>query len=58
MSIGIVGHGDSVRMGFGPGMTMIMTALAGEIEPVNDPQSNIARVLEIGSYRQEQEDSN
>jgi hypothetical protein len=52
MSIGIVGHGDSVRMGFGPGMTIIMTASDGEIEPVQGPEANIARMLGLGTYRQ------
>jgi len=51
MSIGIVGHGDSVRTGFGPGMTIIMTTSGDEIEPVHDPQANIARVLRLGAYR-------
>lgn len=51
MSIGVVCHGDSVRAGFGPGLTLIMTASHGEIEPVNNPKANIARVLSLGAYR-------
>lgn len=50
-SIGVVAHGDSVRAGFGPGMTIIMTAIGGEIEPVQDGTANVARLLGIGAYR-------
>lgn len=56
VSIGVVCHCDSMRAGFGPGMTVIMTARrdrggANLIEPVLDPQANIARILKIGAYR-------
>jgi len=57
MSIGIVGHGDSVRTGFGPGMTMIMTApptamaSGNKILPIQDTGANVARILELGTYR-------
>lgn len=50
-SVGIVGHGDSVRTGFGPGMTMFMTGPSSEVVPVLDPQANVARVLGLGAYR-------
>jgi hypothetical protein len=51
MSIGVVGHGDSVRTGFGPGLTIIMTTSGDEIQPQEDPQANIARILGLGAYR-------
>jgi hypothetical protein len=51
MSVGIVGHGDSVRTGFGPGMTMFMTGPGSEIVPVEDSQANVARLLGLGAYR-------
>jgi hypothetical protein len=51
MSIGVVGHGDSVRAGFGPGLTLIMTTTGGEIEPVQDAEANMARALDLGIYR-------
>ena len=51
LSIGVVCHGDSVRAGFGPGMTIVMTASHGEIEPVQDLDANVARVLGIGAFR-------
>ncbi len=51
MSVGIVGHGDSVRTGFGPGMTMFMTGSGSEILPVHAPQANVARLMGLGAYR-------
>jgi len=50
VSIGIVCHGDSVRAGFGPGMTIVMTASGGEIEPETDADANIARMLGLGAF--------
>ena len=50
MSVGVICHGDSVRAGFGPGMTIIMTTSGDEIEPVKDSKANIARVLRLGVY--------
>jgi len=45
MSIGVVCHGSSVRAGFGPGMTLIMTSKTGVIEPVVTEGANIATLL-------------
>lgn len=42
VSIGVVGQTDSVRAGFGPGVTILMTAPAGEIEPVVGGSVNLA----------------
>ena len=47
VSIGVVIHGDSVKMGHGPGVTSIMTCPKGSIEGVLDKNSNIAKFMEI-----------
>ncbi len=41
VSIGVIGQGDSPRNGYGPGMTVLMTSPAGNIEPVVTPNLNI-----------------
>jgi hypothetical protein len=43
--IGIIAHADSVLAGHGPGVTSLLTARGGKIEPVIDPQANIADIL-------------
>jgi len=45
MSIGIVGQTDGPRPGYGPGMTIVMTAPAGQLGWFSDPASNIADML-------------
>lgn len=47
ISIGVVGQTDSVRAGFGPGVTVLMTAPAGEIEPVVGAPANLADLLAL-----------
>lgn len=42
VEIGVVIHGDSFVSGHGPGVTTIMTALAGEIVPEISARANIA----------------
>lgn len=42
VEIGVVIHGDSFVSGHGPGVTTIMTALAGEIVPEISERANIA----------------
>ncbi len=42
MTIGLVIHGDSAWTGHGPGILDLMSSLDGEIEPLVDPDSNIA----------------
>lgn len=51
ITIGIVCHTDSFTAGHGPGVTTLMTALAGEIQPIIYPQANIGKYLQIGRYR-------
>jgi hypothetical protein len=45
MSIGIVVHGDSPRAGYGPGVTVVMTAVGGRIQPAVVEQRNITDLL-------------
>ena len=47
IGIGVVGQGDSPRSGYGPGVTLIMTAQAGGIEPTVSSGVNIAELLVI-----------
>ncbi len=45
VSIGVVIHGDSVRMGHGPGVTTIMTCKEGLIEGMITPGANISQYI-------------
>jgi hypothetical protein len=45
MSIGIVGQTDGPRAGYGPGMTIVMTAPAGQLGSYSAPGPNIADIL-------------
>jgi hypothetical protein len=45
MSIGIVGQTDGPRAGYGPGMTVVMTAPAGQLGSFSAPGTNIADIL-------------
>lgn len=45
MSIGIVGQTDGPRAGYGPGMTIVMTAPAGQLACHDAPGTNIADIL-------------
>jgi len=47
VTIGIVIHGDSIKMGHGPGVEVIMTAATELIEGVITPEANIANYLGI-----------
>ena len=47
MSIGIVGQTDGPRSGYGPGMTVIMTAPKGELGAYSDATANIASLLKL-----------
>jgi hypothetical protein len=45
VSLGVVATGDSLRAGYGPSVSIIMTALYGSIEPVVVAERNIATLL-------------
>jgi hypothetical protein len=47
MSIGIVGQTDGPRSGYGPGMTVIMTAPKGELGAYVEASANIASLLKL-----------
>ena len=47
MSIGIVCQTDGPRAGYGPGMTVVMTAPAGQLGCNAAPGTNIADILEL-----------
>ncbi|CAA9549737.1 MAG: hypothetical protein AVDCRST_MAG33-787 [uncultured Thermomicrobiales bacterium] len=53
VSVGVVAHADSYKAGHGPGVTGLLSALAGEILPVVDAGANIAALLGIGTARPE-----
>lgn len=47
VGIGVVGQGDSPRPGYGPGLTLLMTSHEGGIQPVNDPNANLADLFAL-----------
>lgn len=51
VSVGVVAHADSYKAGHGPGVTGLLSALAGEVLPVIDAGANIATLLGIGTAR-------
>ncbi|MGX9857143.1 DUF4438 domain-containing protein (plasmid) [Limimaricola variabilis] len=49
MSIGIVGQTDGPRAGYGPGLTIVMTAPEGRLGAFDAPQTNIADILGLSA---------
>lgn len=49
MSIGIVGQTDGPRAGYGPGMTIVMTAPGGQLGCYDAPGTNIADILGLSA---------
>lgn len=49
VTIGIVVHSDCRKAGHGPGVTTLMTCKTSLIEPVIDPEANLADLLGIGT---------
>jgi len=45
VSVGIIVHSDCVISGHGPGVTTLFTSTKGKIEPIIDPNANIAPIL-------------
>jgi hypothetical protein len=45
VGIAVVGQTDGPRAGYGPGMTLLMTDVAGRIQPVIQPGVNLAELL-------------
>lgn len=50
-SIGVVVHGDSTVSGHGPGVCLLLTGPAQEIEPVPDARANLAAILGVREPR-------
>nr|NJM01870.1 DUF4438 domain-containing protein [Desulfobacula sp.] len=51
VSIGVVVHSDCLLAGHGPGVSTLMTCPRALIEPVMDPDANLANLLKIGTQR-------
>lgn len=49
LSIGIVGQTDGPRAGYGPGLTIVMTAPEGQLGAFDAPQTNIADILGLSA---------
>ncbi|MEO1105635.1 MAG: DUF4438 domain-containing protein [Pseudomonadota bacterium] len=49
LSIGIVGQTDGPRAGYGPGMTIVMTAIDGRLGSFEAPGTNIADILRLSA---------
>ncbi|MEM9903224.1 MAG: hypothetical protein AAF865_17925 [Pseudomonadota bacterium] len=49
MSIGIIGQTDGPRAGYGPGMTVVMTAPGGKLGAFDAPGTNIADILRLAA---------
>jgi hypothetical protein len=47
VGIGVVSSTDSIRTGYGPGVTLMMTAPAGEIDPLIVDGTNLGALLSI-----------
>jgi hypothetical protein len=51
ITIGIIIHGDCLLAGHGPGVSTLLSARKPIIEPIIDPDANIAKILKIGRFR-------
>lgn len=49
VSLGVVSATDSIRAGHGPGVTLLMTAPGGEIDPMVVEGMNLASLMEVGT---------
>lgn len=47
ITIGVIMHGDSVMTGHGPGCQDLLACVDGSLEPIIDPNANIASLLNI-----------
>ena len=47
LAVGVVVHGRSYVAGHGPGVTSLLSSGEGKIEPVLDPQANLADILQL-----------
>ena len=49
VTIGIIVHGDSTVSGHGPGVTPLLTGSAQRLEPIYNPQANLAYLFNLRS---------
>jgi len=47
VTVGVVAHGASQLAGHGPGVTTLLTSARGAIEPVIEPNANLATILSL-----------
>ena len=47
LTIGVIVHGDSTVSGHGPGVTPLLTGPAALLQPVHNPQANLAEVFDV-----------
>jgi hypothetical protein len=47
ITIGVIVHGDSTVSGHGPGVTPLLTGSAQSLQPIFNPQANLARIFNI-----------
>lgn len=45
ITVGVVVHGDSTVSGHGPGVLALLTGNARFLQPIRDPQANLAKIL-------------
>lgn len=45
--LGVVSSTDGIKAGYGPGVTLLMTAPRGEIDPLPVEQVNLTGLLEL-----------
>jgi hypothetical protein len=50
VTIGVIPHGDSWQLGHGPGCMTVLSCTTPRIEPVLDPDANIARYMGCGAF--------
>ncbi|HHT42231.1 MAG TPA: DUF4438 domain-containing protein [Firmicutes bacterium] len=51
LTVGVVVHSDCLVAGHGPGVTTLFTCIDGSLDVRIDAEANIARILQIGTYR-------
>jgi hypothetical protein len=51
ITVGVVVHSNCILAGHGPGVSTLMTCATTLIEPVLDPQANLADILGIGTRK-------
>ncbi len=57
VTIGIIVHGDSTVSGHGPGVAPLLTSSIKRLEPISDPQANIAGIFNLRSLPPYRSDS-